>query len=109
MQISNKVLRVLQAEKIPADELYRMLDELALTSIRGCNRRYFHWLFLVKDNCLQDMQRLDLIEVGRGSNRMLEEHEACDGDGCRECGWVGSISRAIEDSTAAALDKRYSL
>lgn len=103
MQINGKVLRVLQAEKISPEELYRMLDEVAFTSIRGCNRRYFQWLFLVKDNMLQDMQRLDLIEVGRGPHRMLEEHEACDGEGCRECGWVGQVSRAIEDATAVAM------
>jgi len=103
MQISPKVMRVLQAEKIPAEELYRMLDDVAFTSIRGCNRRYFQWLFLVKDNVLQDMQRLDLVQVGKGQNRMLEEHEACDGEGCRECGWVGSISRAVNDVTATMI------
>ena len=103
MQISNKVLRVLQAEKISADELYQMLDQVAFTSIRGCNRRYFQWLFSVKDNMLQDMQRLELVEVGKGRDRMLEEHEDCDGEGCRACGWIGSVSRAIEDTTAAVM------
>lgn len=103
MQISNKVLRVLQAEKIPASELYQMLDEVAFTSIRGCNRRYFQWLFRIEGNLLQDMQRLELVEVGRGRDRMLEEHEACDGEGCRECGWIGAVSRAIQDTTATAM------
>lgn len=103
MQISPKVLRVLQAEDISAEELYRMLDEVAFTSVRGCNRRYFQWLFVLKDNVLQDMQRADVVEIGKGSNRMLEEHEACEGQGCRTCGWVGQVSRAVEDATATAI------
>lgn len=103
MQISSRALRVLQAEKISADELYQMLDEVAFTSIRGCNRRYFQWLFRIEGNVLQDMQRLDVIEVGKGRDRMLEEHEACNGEGCRDCGWVGQISRAIRDTTASAM------
>jgi len=103
MQISTKVLRVLQAEDISPNELYRMLDELAFTSIRGCNRRYFQWLFRIDGNQLQDMQRLDLVEIGRGENRMLEDHESCNGEGCRDCGWIGQISRAVKDTTAAAM------
>lgn len=103
MQISSKVLRVLQAEKISADELYQMLDSVAFTSIRGCNRRYFQWLFRVTGNVLSDMQRVDVVEIGRGRDRMLEEHEPCDGEGCRMCGWVGSVSRAVEDATATAM------
>lgn len=103
MQINRKVLRVLQTENIPAEELYRMLNEAAFTSLRGCNLRYFHWLFVMRDNILSDMQRADLVEVGRGSSRMQEEHDACDGEGCRACGWAGVVSRAIEDATAQAM------
>lgn len=103
MQISGKVLRVLQAEKISPDELYKMLDDVAFTSIRGSNRRYDQWLFLVEGNVLKDMQRAEVVQVGRGPNRMLEEHEACDGEGCIECGWVGQVSRAIVDTTAAMM------
>lgn len=103
MQISNRVLRVLQAEKISPDELFHMLDAVAFTSIRGCNRRYFQWLFLVKNDVLLDMQRMEMTEIGRGENRMLEEHESCNGQGCRDCGWVGSVSRAVQDSTATAM------
>ena len=103
MKISDKVLRVLKAEQISADELYRMMDELAFTSIRGCNRRYFQWLFRLDGDVLQDMQRLDLVEIGKGQNRMLEEHEPCDGEGCHECGWAGIVSRAVDDVTATAM------
>jgi hypothetical protein len=103
MQISAKALRVLTAEQISAEELYRMLDEAAFTSVRGCNRRYFQWLFVVRDNVLRDMQLLEVVEVGKGKDRMLEEHDACNGEGCRECGWIGQVSRAIADTTAAAM------
>lgn len=103
MKISAKALRVLTAEQISAEELYTMLDEAAFTSVRGCNRRYFQWLFVVQDNVLCDMQRLEVVEVGKGQDRMLEEHDACNGEGCRSCGWIGSVSRAVADTTAAAM------
>lgn len=105
MQISTKVLKVLKAENISAEELRRMLNKMALTSIRGCNRRYFQWLFQMNstNTVLSDMQRLDVVEIGRGQNRMLEEHEECGGEGCRTCGWVGQVSRAVQDATAVAM------
>jgi len=104
MRISSKVLKVLQAEKISAEELFRMLDSVAFTSMRGFNRRFDSWLFQMQNNLLTDMQRVDLLEIGRGQNRMLEEHEACDGEGCKACGWSGQVSRAIVDSTATAMN-----
>lgn len=104
MQISAKVLKVLVAEKISPEELHRMITKAAFTSIRGCNLRYFQWLFVRKGDLLMDMQQLDLVEVGRGSNRMLEEHEPCNGEGCRDCGWAGHVLRAVEDTTAATLN-----
>lgn len=107
MQISQKVLRVLQAEHISPNELYRMLDELAFTSIRGCNRRYFQWLFQIDGNQVQDMQRAEVVEIGKGSDRMLEDHEPCNGEGCRSCGWVGQVSRAIKDPTAVAMQAAF--
>jgi hypothetical protein len=94
---------VLEAEKISSEELQHMLAEAAFTSLRGSNLRYVEWLFVKKNGMLQDMQRVDLVEIGRGQNRMLEEHESCHGDGCHECGWAGEVSRAIEDGTAMAM------
>ena len=108
MQISAKVLRVLTAEGITSDELHRMLKDAAFTSIRGCNRRYVQWLFVLTDDVLMDMQQLEPVEVGgKGSNRMMEEHESCSGEGCQGCGWIGQVSRAVNDTTAnlTNLDK----
>jgi hypothetical protein len=99
MKINPKVLRVLTAEKISPEELQQMLTEAAFTSLRGCNLRYFQWLFVKTDDTLMDMQRADLVEIGKGQNRMMEEHDPCSGEGCKECGWVGEISRAVEDSS----------
>jgi len=104
MRISTKVLKVVQAEKISPDELLMMLRAAAFTSLRGCNLRYFQWLFVRKGDVLLDMQRVELMEIGRGQDRMLEEHEACDGDGCRQCGWSGQVSRAVQDQTATAMN-----
>ena len=95
---------MLQAEKISPDELMHMLVGSAFTSLRGCNLRYFQWLFVRRGEMLVDMQRVDLVEIGRGQNRMLEEHDECDGEGCRDCGWAGQVSRAISDPTAQAMN-----
>lgn len=103
MQISEKVQRVLAAEHISSEELHVMLAQAAITSMRDCNRRYYAWLFNVEGDVLTDMQRVDLVEVGHGPTAMLEEHDACSGAGCRACGWVGSVSRAINDTTARHL------
>jgi hypothetical protein len=104
MQISPKALRVLQAERISPEELMHMLNDAAFTSVRGCNLRYFQWLFVKRGDVLQDMQRFELVEIGKGPNRMLEDHDDCDGEGCAECGWAGQVSRAIVDSTATAMN-----
>lgn len=108
MKISDKVLKVLVAEKISPDELYYMLTKAAFTSVRGCNLRYFQWGFTRSGDVLLDMQRMEMVEVGggvgKGLHRMEEEHEVCNGEGCRECGWVGSVLRVVNDATAAAMD-----
>jgi hypothetical protein len=43
------------------------------------------------------MQHADMVEVGDGETRMLEDHEACDGQGCRGCGWIGQVGRWVSD------------
>jgi len=98
--LSAKVERVILAEKISAQELEYMLYYAAITRLRGFNRRYFHWLFLVKNDVLLDMQHVELTQVGRGHTKMLEDHDACDGQGCVGCGWVGQIARWIKDKAA---------
>ena len=105
MWISPKVERVLVAEQIQPAELDYMVQHAAITSLRRCNRRYFHWVFLLVGENLQDMQYADVVMDGRGENRMLEDHQVCDGKGCRSCGWVGQISRAIVDTTAEEIAK----
>jgi hypothetical protein len=103
MVLTDKVKRVLAGESISTEELEYMLAQAAITSMRDCNRRYYAWLFRVEGNTLLDMQRVDLVELGHGPTAMLEEHDACSGAGCRACGWVGSVSRAIADTTARYL------
>jgi len=39
--------------------------------------------------------RAEMREVGRGKDHMVEECERCAGRGCKQCGWVGQISRRI--------------
>lgn len=105
MQLSAKVLRVMQGEQISPEELQIMVRDSAITSLRGSNRRYHFWLFWTNPDrtSLIDMQRVDLVMVGRGDVRMLEDHEACRGEGCSTCGWAGVISRGVMDTTEARL------
>lgn len=106
MKLSSKVLRIMKQEQISAEELAYMLRHAAITRVRDCNCRYFHWLFLVKDDQLEDMQRIDVVKVGEGDSHMLEEHAGCQGMGCKGCGWVGQISRAVKDGTAIRLEEQ---
>lgn len=102
MQISSKVARVLEAEQIARAALDNMLSHAAITRIRGFNRRYYHWLFLVRGDVLEDMQRVQMTEIGNGDTRIAEEHDACAGQGCRACAWVGQIQRRIKDKKMPA-------
>jgi hypothetical protein len=97
MNLSEQVLRVLRFEEISEEQLRLMLDRAAITRLRGFNRRYFHWLFKVQGDMLVEIQHVEMLEVGRGSTKMLEEHDPCAGMGCRECGWVGQFGRWITD------------
>jgi hypothetical protein len=97
MKLSEQVLKVLRSEAIGEAELAEMLRESCITRIRGANQRYFHWLFRVEGGSLKWMQHADVMEVGDGQTRMLEDHEDCAGEGCHDCGWVGKIGRWITD------------
>lgn len=107
MKLHEKILRIMQEEQISVEELMFMVEHAAKTSLRGCNRRYHHWLFLVEGEVLKDMQYAEGIpEVGNGLVEMMEDHLPCQGRGCKACAWSGSIIRKISDTTAISLDKR---
>lgn len=100
MKLSEKVLKVMQEEKISPEELKYMIDHAARTQIRGCNRRYFHWVFKIENEAVEDMQLAQLKQEGHGETSMLEEHVDCNGKGCKQCGWTGySVDRRITDKT----------
>jgi hypothetical protein len=97
VQLSKRVLAILATEKIAEEELCLMLDSAAITSVRGFNRRYFHWLFKVSGDVLVDMQHEKHLETGKGDTVMFEDHDACDGAGCKACGWIGQVKRWVKD------------
>ena len=90
-----QVQRVMQGEGISPDELMEMLRKSAITRLRGFNRRYYDWLFKIQGRSVEIMQAAEMREVGRGKDHMVEECERCAGRGCKQCGWVGHISRRI--------------
>src|SRR5690242_2645036 len=105
MQISAKVQRVLVEEGISGQELDYMITHAANCRLDGCNLRYFHWLMKSVGNVLVNMRYVDHVEIGEGTATVMEEHDECKGEGCRDCGWVGNIVRRIEDATAIGLEQ----
>ena len=90
---SDKVIQVMASEGITSLELHSMLIRAAITSVRGFNRRFHQWLFSLNNSTVEDMQCVDMVQTGHGSERMQEDCESCSGAGCKECGWVGQILR----------------
>jgi hypothetical protein len=95
--LTDQVRRVLGEEGISERVLAEMLDKAAITSMRGFNRRYYQWLFKIEGGTVVEMQRAGVVEVGRGTSKMSEEHDPCAGRGCPGCGWTGFIKRWISD------------
>lgn len=94
LQVSDKVVRVCREESISQSELEYMLERAAMTSARGHNRRYFGWLFKVEGPKVTSMVTTASLET-HADDVMYEEHEACGGKGCRDCGWLGEVGQVI--------------
>jgi hypothetical protein len=98
LKLSEQVKRVIKAEKISDDELEQMVKLSAPFTGEGVNRRYHQWLFKVtNDPGVEKMMLHDLRTVGttKGQGWIEEEHEACLGEGCRDCGWTGVVRRYL--------------
>ena len=100
---SKEVSRVLEAEGITHGELLAMVEKAAITSVRGFNRRYHQWLFLVKNGVLLKMEGVEVAGVGFGDDSMEEDCGRCEGSGCGSCQWSGTVRRRVVDTTAAAM------
>jgi len=97
MILSDRIQQIVKAENISAEELALMVRHAAKASVRGFNRRYFHWIFQIEGEYLSDMQHSIITEIGTGDSKINEEHFDCYGKGCHECGWVGWVNRWITD------------
>ena len=98
MKFTGQVARVMDAEKISALELAYMVEHSAKSSQRGHNRRYHNWLFKVSAaGDVTSMVAVEFKVIGTGGDAMWEEHEACGGRGCHDCGWAGEIVRKINN------------
>jgi hypothetical protein len=88
MQLSDAVQQVLKAEGITPQELEEMLSRAAITSLRGANRRFHHWLFRVEDDRVYDMfghvKEMDSV-------KRWATHPDCNGQGCKDCLWSGVV------------------
>lgn len=103
MKLTTQVLTVLQEEHISPEEFGMMLNRLAVIRGPGYNRRFHHWVFLIEGETVVSMQRLLPLEVGEGDSSVREDHDECEGRGCKACGWSGYVLRKVSDATARAL------
>lgn len=99
LKLSEKVQRVLQGEGIQPKEMSYMVANSAITSTEGFNRRFHHWLFLLQEGAVQDMRTVKRLVVGQGNSSQSEQHDSCNGSGCKKCGWSGEIIRRITDKS----------
>lgn len=88
LAISSSVQQVLSDEKISLSEVQEMVSHAAITSLRGFNRRYHHWLFLVRGAELQRMELADKVE----EEQAAADCEQCEGAGCHKCEWTGEVT-----------------
>jgi hypothetical protein len=93
---SQKVLRVLEAEGISEEELEHMVTHAAPATNERGNRRFHHWLFSIQSGTglVMNMSHWEVPkEVHQGSEEMetFDEHEPCEGEGCKGCGWTGEV------------------
>lgn len=97
IEMTRRVGQVLSSEGISDDELMLMLDKGWTTTLRGFNWCYSDWLLKIQGAAILDMQRAKMKEFGTGETCIIEKHEACQGKGCRACGWIGRIRRWMTD------------
>jgi hypothetical protein len=91
----DKALRVMKAENVSVAEATKMLNDSAITSLHGFNRRYHHLLFKLVGEEVLDIVMPPVVEIGNGRDKVYEEHDPCDGSGCRQCNHFGFVYRRI--------------
>lgn len=95
MRLADKILRIMQAERISEQELAHMVEHAAITTQDGFNRLYHHWVFKIDGEKVLNMEKAEPTVIGDGSHHAYEEHDVCRGTGCSTCGWKGFIFRLV--------------
>ncbi len=93
MAVSRQAGWMICAEGIP--ELTLMLDDASNTTRRGFNLCDSDWPFKIQGDAILEMQNAQLSELSTGATDMLENRDACAGQGCRGGGWVGQGRRRV--------------
>lgn len=95
LNYTSQVGRLIEAEGISPDELQIMVESSAMCTGEGHNRRYHHWLFDSIQGKVNRMFTQEALTVGKDSGKgfQMEDHERCDGLGCHECGYRGTVLR----------------
>ena len=91
--LSDQVKRVMEQSAITLDDLTMMLVRAAKVTHPEGNRRYHSWLLQVEGKKVLRLRKFDMTDYSQGCRSIEEECEACDGEGCAECGWVGKVKR----------------
>jgi hypothetical protein len=99
MAVSRQVGWMLCSEGIP--ELTLRLDDASPTTLRGSNLCESDWPFKIQGYAILEMQYAQLRELSTSATDMLENRDACAGQGCRGGGWVGQVRRRVTGNELA--------
>lgn len=91
--LSKEVQRVAEAEGMELSTVRKMVERSAVYRDPRGNRRFYDWLFQVENGEVQRMCYLTkrTIEQPKDATKLPEECLTCEGEGCKECGWNGSL------------------
>lgn len=92
MVFEDAVLDFIDALDLDEDEVAQWVKSSAITSsYEGANRRYHQWVFLVQGDAVISMRNIETgrrsgtMQAGPGEFLVYEDHEACNGAGCKDC------------------------
>lgn len=109
LKLSEQVQAVMLTEGITTEELNTMVESAALTSHERGNRRFHLWVFQMTGDTVQRMSRLLDVEATIPQQHLSSgftvrvEHDPCESNGCKECGYAGYI---VTTYTPAPARKR---
>lgn len=97
MKPSKRVIYVATQNNISPQELADMIRKSAIVTSQHGNRKYHNWWFVTTASEVLSMVTGPPVKLGnnRGKGYMGEDHDVCEGRGCKECNWTGEAIRPL--------------